>query len=73
MCATDSLPRYYAYMLRCWAESTASPNQPVIWRFSLEDPHTGVRLGFASFEALVAFLVAELQHELGDAPSAWHD
>ena len=54
-------PHYCAYLLRCWAEHSSQPQQPLIWRFSVEDPHSGDRRGFASFEALVAFLVAQLQ------------
>ncbi len=54
-------PHYCAYLLRCWAEHSAHPQQPLIWRFSVEDPHSGDRRGFATFEALVAFLLAQLQ------------
>jgi len=39
-----------------------------VWRFSLEDPRTGRRRGFASLEALVVFLQAELACEQ-DEPS----
>ncbi len=59
----DRPPRYCAYLLRCWAAPGAPPSQQLIWRFSVEDPHTGARRGFATFEALVAFLVAEMQDE----------
>ncbi|MGD8397659.1 MAG: hypothetical protein PVG11_02265 [Anaerolineae bacterium] len=41
--------RYLAYMLRLWLVSNGG--EPV-WRASLESPHTGERLGFASLEAL---------------------
>jgi hypothetical protein len=47
-------PRYQSYVLRCWAERLPA------WRFSLEDPNTGRRCGFADLEALLAFLQAEL-------------
>jgi hypothetical protein len=33
---------YRAYLLRLWRESKHDP-----WRATLEDPHTGERLGFA--------------------------
>jgi hypothetical protein len=46
-------PGYRAYLLRCWREATG-------WRFSLEDPHTGARRGFAGPEALLAFLEVAL-------------
>ncbi len=51
-----SPPHYCAYLLRCWAEHGQSADHPVSWRFSLEDPHTGKRFGFANLEALVTFL-----------------
>jgi hypothetical protein len=48
--------RYQAYLLRLWQETSAG--QPV-WRISLEDPHTGVRQGFADLEQLFAFLMEQ--------------
>lgn len=45
--------RYFSYLLRLW--STDVQGQPA-WRASLESPHTGERLGFASLERLFAFL-----------------
>ncbi len=44
---------YQAYLLRLWTEQRGG--QPV-WRASLEDPHTGQRLGFADLTQLFAFL-----------------
>ncbi len=55
MYVPDSPPRYCAYLLRCWTERRSQPDHAVVWRFSLENPHTGTRHGFASFEALIAF------------------
>lgn len=52
-------PRYQSYMLRCWEVCSQTPNQPAIWRFSLEDPQTGEKIGFADFASLIAFLQAE--------------
>jgi hypothetical protein len=43
---------YLAYMLRLWWDGAEEGE----WRASLEDPHTGERTGFASPEALLAFL-----------------
>lgn len=56
-------PRYHSYLLRCWSEG------PGIWRFSVEDPHTGARRGFTTMAALVAFLDATLCAE-GEAEGA---
>ena len=58
----DKPPCYRCYLLTCWAEQSQDPLEPMVWRFRLEDPHTGRRRGFASLEALVA----GLERELGD-------
>lgn len=63
MAQLDSPPRYRAYLLRCWQERSRDPDKPAVWRFSLDDPHTGQRRGFASFEALIAALRAELSDD----------
>lgn len=49
-------PLYHAYLLRCWAEGGQGRDRAAAWRFSVEDPHTGVRRGFADLAALIAFL-----------------
>jgi hypothetical protein len=45
-------PQYHSYLLRFWEERG---QQPSVWRFSLEDPQTDQRYGFASLEALDVF------------------
>lgn len=55
--------RYRAYLLRCWQERRERPAVPGTWRFSLEDPRTGQRRGFADLEALVGFLRQEMKDE----------
>jgi hypothetical protein len=45
--------RYRAYLLRLW---WAGHDGEAGWRASLEEPHTGVRHGFATLEQLFAFL-----------------
>jgi hypothetical protein len=47
---------YRSYLLRFWLEYRENPKLPGVWRYSLEDPHTGEKLGFASLELLTAFL-----------------
>ena len=50
-----------AYLLRCWQEGNAAPEQPPRWRFSVEEVlRKGPRRGFQSLEALMAYLQAEL-------------
>jgi hypothetical protein len=51
-----SPPRYRAFMLRCWEVRGRDPLGPTAWQFSLEDPHSGTRRGFANLDALMAFL-----------------
>jgi hypothetical protein len=60
MSILDKPPRYRSYLLAFWEERSRDPDGPVVWRFSLEDPRTGQRRGFAGPEALAAFLRAEL-------------
>lgn len=45
--------QYRSYLLRMWA---AFPGEPRVWRFSLEDPHTGERHGFANWDSLRDFI-----------------
>jgi hypothetical protein len=44
---------YKSYLLRLWRATSAGK---LVWRASLEAPHTGLRYGFASLEQLFAFL-----------------
>jgi hypothetical protein len=57
---TTQEPRYLAYMLRLWQVRN---NDEMVWRASLEDPHTGERRGFGSLEMLVAFLREQTRAE----------
>lgn len=49
-------PTYHAYLLRLW-RADRHHTGPATWRASLEDPHTGLRLGFATLEQLFAYLM----------------
>ena len=44
---------YISYLLRLWQIRNASD---LVWRVSLESPHTDERVGFASLDELFAFL-----------------
>lgn len=46
-------PDYASYLLRLWR---TSGEEKTVWRASLESPHTGERLGFASLDDLFDFL-----------------
>jgi hypothetical protein len=52
MATSQSPPAYQVFILRTWQDRAASSG----WRFSLEDPRTNQRRGFASLEALTQFL-----------------
>ena len=51
--------RYISYLLRLW--QTRSEGK-LIWRASLESPHTGERYGFATLGDLFEFLEKEVGH-----------
>jgi hypothetical protein len=61
MSAHDRPPGYRSYLLRCWEERGRARDGSGTWRFSLEDPHTGHRRGFASLDDLVAAVRGELE------------
>ena len=48
---------YLSYLLRLWP---ASRDTEATWHASLENPHTGQRLGFANLEDLLQFLKEEI-------------
>ncbi len=55
------MPTYRAFLLRCWSAQAPSADPPLTWRFSLEEVGPERHpLGFASLEALVAYLRSEL-------------
>ena len=60
--------RYRAYLLRLWR---TDDNRETRWRASLEEPHTGVRRGFATLAELFTFLEeqAERDTQPGNPPS----
>ena len=56
----DKPPDYRSYVLTFWEERSHAPGAQDAWRFSLRDPHTNQRHGFASLEEMMAFLRLEL-------------
>ncbi|MEJ2737832.1 MAG: hypothetical protein P8189_30465 [Anaerolineae bacterium] len=44
---------YVAYLLRLWRETGGKSTR---WRASLQDPHSGERVGFAGLEELFEYL-----------------
>jgi hypothetical protein len=57
-------PSYRSYVIRCWQEHSVHATQKIaVWRFSLEDPRTHQRRGFATLEALLLSLQEDLADE----------
>ena len=56
---------YFAYLRRLWRESGGDlpRDESPQWRASLQDPHSGERVGFASLEDLFGFLRREIDGE----------
>ncbi|MDY7077292.1 MAG: hypothetical protein SXV54_10245 [Chloroflexota bacterium] len=50
---------YLSYLLRLWQIRSAGE---LVWRASLESPHTGERKGFAGLADLFTFLEQEIGH-----------
>jgi len=59
MLIPKDLPNYHSYLLRFWQERPLE--FPDTWRFSMEDPRSGTRVGFDSLTALVRFLEHEVR------------
>jgi hypothetical protein len=56
--------RYVSYVLRCWQESSVHRGRETrVWRFSLQNPRTNQRRGFATLEALLVSLQEGLSDE----------
>jgi hypothetical protein len=59
MCDTEECaepqPDYLSFLVRLWRMQDGAD----AWRGSIESPHTGERLGFASLEELFAFLLEQ--------------
>lgn len=58
MPAFSKPPGYRSYLLRFW-EERSEQTEAAVWRFSLEDPLTAQRQGFADLDALTAWLRTE--------------
>ena len=60
MSGMDTPPEYHAYLLRFW-EERGEQGTSAAWRFSLEDPQSGQRHGFADLASLTAWLQASTE------------
>ena len=57
----EPIPRQKAYLLRLWETRSVPPDEPTTWHFSLENLANEERHGFATLEALVAYLDRETE------------
>lgn len=55
--------RYRVYLLTVWREDCAGESSSAGLRFSLKDPRTGERRGFAGVEALAAALASTVPED----------
>ena len=57
----SSEERYISYLLRLWQTKN---RDKMVWRASLESPHTGERKSFASLTDLLTFLGQKIGHRV---------
>lgn len=71
MTTKSGLTSRRAYLLQCWRERAATLTQKAVWRFAIEKIEHARHppQGFASLEALVAFLQQELWDEESPEPA----
>ena len=61
---TDASPiQYQSYLLRLWRVEQDGHSS---WRASLENSHTGARVGFANLEQLFAYLMSRTEGHAAD-------
>ena len=59
--------KYRAYLLRLW-QGSADGGGPTVWSASVEDPHTGERIGFATLDHLFAYLLQQAEYSSHTPP-----
>ncbi len=60
---------YHNFILSVWQDSSSLPSAQPVWRYSLENPHTGERTGFTSTDDLMYYL----RHWTQDTSETDHD
>lgn len=62
-----------SFLLRCWQERRAAPDQRPAWRFMLQDVSAAQQhYTFATFEQLVAFLDRDVLGSAAEASEEAH-
>jgi hypothetical protein len=67
---TKAQPDYLSFLLRLWRARTEAG---VVWRASLESPHSGKRIGFASLDDLFSFLRQETETAYPERGTGKHE
>jgi len=52
---------YYIFLLKLWPERSQENGEALSWRFSLEDPITGMRKGFTDRDSLLSHIRQQLE------------
>jgi hypothetical protein len=52
----SNLNRRSIYVVTLWLERPATPDEPAVWRLSVEDARTGEQHGFSDLQQLSDFL-----------------
>ncbi len=55
--------RYQTFLFCMWEEKVNLPIGHSSWRFRLENPQTGQRIGFKDLEKLMAYLQQKIEAE----------
>jgi len=55
-----SLQHYRIYLLTIWTEQNDNHEEPLTWRFRLQEPRSGRQRSFANLTELIAGLHTEL-------------
>jgi len=58
---------YKSYLIRLWPACHADQ---MVWRASLEDPHTGQRVGFSDLDQLIDYLKDQISVAVQEYQSA---
>lgn len=53
--------RRFLFLLSIWQERPESAGSSAVWRYRLENARGGKHRGFASLDALTAYLVAQME------------
>lgn len=69
MTQTSRMTSYYIFLLKLWPERSRNNGEALSWRFSIEDPITGIRKGFTDQDSLLAHLREQLESIVTSATS----